>query len=119
MSSFLGWFGDGGALSCCGDWAKNICGAGDWLSFVSRVSCFVFRETVERLSRIGVGRAGWVCSVFLVSWRGPGRGGSRIRDRASLGMMGPFGNFVVSREGTARLGWRGGFVSWRLGDGAP
>ena len=58
---------------------------------VSRVSCFVIREAVERSSRIGVARAGWVCSVFLVSWRGPGGGGSRIRDRASLGTMGPFG----------------------------
>ena len=54
---------------------KNICGTGDWLSLVSRVSCFVIREAVERSSRIGVARAGWVCSVFLVFWRGPGRGG--------------------------------------------
>ena len=41
------------------------------------------------------------CFVFLVFWRGPGRGGSRIRGRASLGTVGPFDNFVVSREGRA------------------
>jgi len=45
VSSFLGWFGGGGALSCCGRGLKNICGAGDWLSLVSRVSCLVFRDS--------------------------------------------------------------------------
>jgi hypothetical protein len=81
-------------------WEKNICGAGDWLSLVSRVSCLVKPRAVEPDWRGASGVGLFRISRFLawagkgrVEGSGPGEPGEKNWD--SLGLDGRRANHVI------------------------